>query len=216
MAYDLSGLSEILRAQGDLAAAQEKQQAALAIRNQLAEKKNAANSRLLLAIIALEDHKPSLAEAEAAETAKAFQEEKSVVEEAAAREVEARSLLALGKIPEAEIAIKRARALAAHSSPLTLGFDQTITSARLAMSKKSPPISSTLASIKNDLESSLSHAHKCGYLEYEYKLALAIGEVELRTGEIRSGRARLEALARDANEKGFYLIGRSAAVLASD
>jgi hypothetical protein len=32
------------------------------------------------------------------------------------------------------------------------------------------------------MESSLAEARRCGYLEYEYKLRLALGEIELESG----------------------------------
>jgi tetratricopeptide (TPR) repeat protein/curli biogenesis system outer membrane secretion channel CsgG len=210
IAYDLSGLSEILRAEGDLPAARRKQEEALAIRNQLGAKHGAAASRLYLAMLDLEDHRPADAEKTATETAQQFHQEKSAADEAAAEEVEARSLLAQGKISEAQAAINRARTLARGASNLPLRFDISSTSARFEMARKSPPNPSATTSAKRDLESSLAVASKCGYLEYRYKLNLALGEIELQSGEVRSGRARLETLAKDASEKGFGLIARNA------
>lgn len=210
IAYDLSGLSEILRAEGDLVAARQKQDEALAIRNQLGAKHGAAASRLYLAILDLEDHRPADAEKTATETAQQFHQEKSVADEAAAEEVEARSLLAQGKISEAQAAINRARTLAQATSNLPLTFDISATSARIRIAWKRPPNPSAVASAKKDLEPSLHVARKCRYLEYEYKLRLVLGEIELQSGEVRSGRARLETLAKDASEKGFDLIARNA------
>jgi hypothetical protein len=199
-----------LRAQGDLAAARQKQEEALAIRNQLGEKHNAAASRLYLAILDLEDRKPGNPEKVATETALEFQQEKSAADEAAAKEVSARSLLAQGKIPEAQAAINRARILAKGTSNLPLSFDISATSARIRIVTKTPPNPATTASVKKDLESSLVVARRCGYLEYEYKLLLALGETELQSGDTLQGRKRLEALEREAKEKGFGLIARNA------
>jgi len=213
IAYDLSGLSEISRAEGDLAAARQKQGEALSIRNQLGEKHNVAASRLYLAILDLENYKPGDAERIAAETAQQFHQEKSASDEAAAEEVGARSLLGQGKISEAQAAINRARTLAKGTSNLPLTFDISATSARIRIGTKTPPNPATTASLRRDLESSLAVAHKCGYLEHEYKLRLALGEIELQSSNVQQGRARLEALAREAKQRGFGLIARNAAAV---
>ena len=210
IAYDLSGLSEILRAQGDLPAARQKQEEALKIRDQLGEKHNAAASRLYLAILDLEDHRPADAEKTATETAQQFHQEKSAADEAAAEAVEARSLLVQGKISEAQAAISRARTLGKATSNLPLAFDISATSIRIRVAAKKPPNPSVNTGAKEEIESSLTAARKCGYREYEYKLLLVLGEIELQSSETRQGRARLEALAKDAKEKSFGLIARNA------
>ncbi len=135
---------------------------------------------------------------------------KSTADEAAAEEVQARSLLVQGKISEARAAANRARSLVQGASNLPLSFDISATSARVSIAGRRPPNPSAVASAKRDLQSSLAVANKCGYLEYEYKLVLALGEIELQSGETRQGRARLEALAKDASKKGFGLIARNA------
>jgi len=210
IAYDLSGLSEILRAEGKLDAAREKQEEALAIRDELGEKHNAAESRLYLAILDLEEHRPAEAEKIAAASAQQFHADKSAADEAAANEVEARSLLAQSKIAEAQAAIDQARALARGSSNLPLTFDMSATSARVKVAQQRPPDRRSTMRAKEDLESSLSLARKCGYFEYEYKQGMALGEVEGRSGEERLGRARLERIAGEASDKGFGLIARDA------
>jgi tetratricopeptide (TPR) repeat protein len=210
IAYDLSGLGEISRAEGDLATAHQEHQEALNIRNKLGEKHNAAASRLYLAIIALESQEPAEAEKIAAESADEFREEKSTTDEASAEEVRARILLAESKLPEAHAAISRATVLARGASNLPLSFDIAATSACISMAGKHPSNPSTANSAKKNLESSLAIARKCGYLEYEYKLSVALGQIELQSGDARQGRARLETIASEANSKGFKLAAREA------
>jgi|HubBroStandDraft_1064217.scaffolds.fasta_scaffold04317_7 DNA-binding winged helix-turn-helix (wHTH) protein/tetratricopeptide (TPR) repeat protein/TolB-like protein len=213
IAYDLSGLSEILRAEGNLDAARKKQEEALAIRDQLGEKHNAAESRLYLAILDLEERRPAEAEKIATASAQQFHEDKSAADEAAANEVEARSLLAQGKITESQAAIDRARALTQGNLNLPLSFEISATSARIRVAGKNPTNHFTSTSARKGLESSLSVARRCGYLEYEYKLGMALGEVELQSDEDHDGRTRLEAIAAEAHERGFGLIARSALAL---
>jgi eukaryotic-like serine/threonine-protein kinase len=213
VAYDLAGLSDILRAQGDLAAAEEQQQASLTIRNQLGEKHNMAANRLSLAVLALEERKPADARTLASEAAVEFEKDKSPDDEAAAEEVVARSFLAQGKLSEGQAAIDRTGGVARRTSNLPLTFDISATSARIKIARKNPPNPSSVVTAEKELESSLATAHKCGYLEYEYKLDLALGEIEFESGDAREGRARLEALVIDATKRGFGLIARDAAAI---
>ena len=83
------------------------------------------------------------------------------------------------------------------------------TSARIRTAK-TPVSTSAAASAEEDLESSLAVARKCGYLEYEYKLRLALGELKLQTGTVSQGRSMLQALVSDASKTGFGLIASSA------
>ena len=221
IAYDLAGLSDALRAAGDVNSARQKQEEALTIRNQLGEKHNAAASQLSLAILDIEDQKPADAEEIAVETERQFESEKLAPDEAAAREVEARALLAQGKTAGAQVAIDRARNLLRRSSNLPLGFDIAATSARIRMARlttavKYPQNLSTLSSVKRDLESALSIARRCGYREYEYKLELALSELEVKFGNSHQGRAELEALAKESKERGFGLISRDASAILTE
>lgn len=211
IAYDLSGLSGVQQAEGDLNAAQQTQQQALSLREQIGEKHNAASSRLSLAILALEDHRPADAEKLASETLQQFHQEKSPADEAIANEVFARSLLAENKLDEAQAAIGRANAAAQGATNIPLSFDLALTSARIKVAAKKSPNAAAIASAERNLETSLALARRCGYLEYEYKLELALGEIEIHSGESQQGRARLDALSKKAGEKGFKLIARDSA-----
>jgi len=211
IAYDLSAQSEILEAQGNLGAARQSQEQALSIREQIGEEHNAAISRLRLAALDLDDQKPADAERIATGAAQQFAREKSAVDEAAAEELIARGDLAQGKIPEAQAALSRARTLAKDSPNLPLNFEMIETSARIRTGK-TPVSASASASAQKDLESALALAHKCGYLEYEYKLRRALAELELRTGTASKGRSMMQSLIRDANKTGFALIASDAAL----
>jgi hypothetical protein len=48
-------------------------------------------------------------------------------------------------------------------------------------------------------------------LVYTFEARLALGELEMTSGNRASGRGRLESLLKDANERGFGLIARQAA-----
>jgi len=210
IAFDLSGLGEVSRAEGDLTAARQKQQEALAIRTQLGEKHNAAVSRLYLALLSLEEHNPAEAEKIALESGEEFKQEKSPGDEATADVMLANSLLAQGKVSEAQAAIGRAKTLSSQLTSRPLVFESSISSARIRLAGKRPPSASLVEKTRESLESQLALARKCGYLEYEYKLRLVLGEIDLESGANREGRARLETLVKDANARGFGLMAHNA------
>jgi hypothetical protein len=66
------------------------------------------------------------------------------------------------------------------------------------------------AESRKRLEPVLSEAKKYGYLYYEYQARLALGEVDLKSGNTASGRTQLAALNQDATRAGFLLIARKA------
>jgi hypothetical protein len=126
----------------------------------------------------------------------------------------ARALLAEGKLTEGQAAISRAAALSAKIPDIPLHFDIAITSARISTAGNNSSHHLPFARAEKNMESSLAEAGKYGYLEYEYKFRLALGEIELKAGKEHAGSARLEALAGDAKSKGFGLIARQAALAA--
>ena len=210
IAYDLLGLGQVYQAQDKLSAALQAEEESLKIRNQIGERYNAAASRLNLAILDLDSEKPQEAEKIAAETALEFREEKSKSDEAAAEEVSARSLLALARLDDAQTAIRRAQSLSRGESNLPLSFAIADTAARISIALKNPPVPSVAAGARKNLESALLVAQRCGYLEYQFKLNRALAENELKSGNVSEGRARLNAVVRDARSRGFFLIARQA------
>jgi len=61
------------------------------------------------------------------------------------------------------------------------------------------------------LEAVLGEAEKAGFLGQELEAGLALGEIELQSGDVVRARRRLEALERRAAAQGFGLIVRKAA-----
>lgn len=61
-----------------------------------------------------------------------------------------------------------------------------------------------------DLESLLSEAQKAGFYGLQLDARLALGEIEVQSGEVAVGRMRLEALEGEASTRGYGLIARKA------
>jgi len=55
-----------------------------------------------------------------------------------------------------------------------------------------------------------------GFLLGQFESRLALGEIEMKSGQIAAGRTRLAALEKEASEKGFILIARKAQRNAGD
>jgi len=204
----LKGLGDVLAARGDLIGAQKKYGEALAIKNQLNEKGASAEIRVALAQLAIEGGHPAVAEAPTRESAEEFRQERATDSEVSAHIVLARSLLAQGKYPAAQEAIDRAKALLNKSENLDAHFSFRITAARVRQVSARP--SDRLEAAKS-LEAVLGEAKTAGFLGHELEAGLALGEIELQSGNIVGARRRLEALERRAAAQGFGLIVRKAA-----
>ena len=54
-------------------------------------------------------------------------------------------------------------------------------------------------------------APEAGFVPLELEARLALGETEIRAGDLQAGRSRLAALEREAERKGFRILARKAA-----
>ena len=93
-----AGLGEVLLAQGDLRLARKHHEEALAIRNATGEIRTAAESRLALATLSIEEGRPADAERLARQAAQVFEGQEAVDDEALAYAVVARALLARSRV----------------------------------------------------------------------------------------------------------------------
>jgi len=211
IAYDLAGLSQVSEAENDLENARKEQEEALAIRNKIGEKHNAAQSILALAELKLEEGKPAEAEALAVQATEQLKNEKSPADEADGQIVLARCWLAEGKLSDAQKAVERAVARSRGSASRPLRFDLSMVSADVNVTDAKPPYRGAISEAEKRLRASLAEAHKCGYVGYEFKLRLALGELEMKHGQPNAGRSDLAHLMQDAKAGGFTLLARQAA-----
>jgi len=210
IAYDLSGLGDVLRAQGDLIAARQKQEEALKIRTRIGEKHNAASSALYLAQLNLDEGKLEEAEKGARQAFEELQNEKSAADEAMAQVILSEALLAQRKVSEAQSAVDQAEKLARKNTSLPLQFEVVLASSRVAMANSGKDSSRHTAENRLKVESVLTQAKRCGYLEYQYRSRLLLGEIDLHSGNTLQGQTELGVLERDASAHGFGLIARRA------
>lgn len=203
-AYTLSALGDLLLYEGDIPAARKEHEDALAIRTQLGEKGTAAEDSLALARLTLEDGHPEEALAAARTAVADFHTLKRADYEAAAHTLTARCLLQSGKLAEAKAEIQQAEKLVKtddHVAHLPVAID----SARIVAA------SGDLEAARRLLGEALSEATKANLLFFQYDARLALGELDIKSGNVAAGRARLTSLEQNARGKGFLLIARKAA-----
>lgn len=205
LAYALYVQGQILEAQGDLAGARKAHEDALAIRTRMGEKSTIAESRLRLAILSIEEGHPADAEQPAREIIPQARQEKQPDTEIFAETVLARSLLAQGKSAGADKEIKLAQGLAGRSENRLQAVDLAIIAAQVKAARGKP------ADALAQLQAPLAQATSRGVVPYEFEARLAMGQIEMKSGNASAGRAHLQSLHKDAASKGFGLIARQAA-----
>jgi tetratricopeptide (TPR) repeat protein len=206
-AFALSVLGELLLIRGDTAAAGKKYEEALAIRKDLGEKANIAETQLALATVALEEGRLSDAQANVRDAAAVFRKQKLKEDEALSDAIQAEILLASGKFTEARKQAQAASSLVIKSQDRELHFRvHTVAARTRAASGRKPEIEQATKL----LETIEAEATKEKFLPEQFESRLALAEIEMKSADPASGRARLTALEKDAHDKGFHLISRRA------
>jgi tetratricopeptide (TPR) repeat protein/tRNA A-37 threonylcarbamoyl transferase component Bud32 len=205
LAFALNNLGYVLLEQGDLTGARKNGEEALAIREQLREKGNVAYTELFLASLTIEEGRPSEGERLTQKAVDEFQAEHAANGEANARTVQARVFLGQGQPGKAQETIGRASELAQKSQSRSVRVAVQTVSAQVRASVGKP------ADARESLKATLAETEKYGFVGAQFAARLALGEIEMKSGQTIAGRARLEALEKDATEKGFTLIASKAA-----
>jgi DNA-binding winged helix-turn-helix (wHTH) protein/tetratricopeptide (TPR) repeat protein len=210
LSYALVGLGDVLRQEGDLEGARKKYEESLAARNQLGEKETAAQSRVALSLISIEEGKLDEAEHSAREAGDEFRERKAPADEATAQIVLARVLLMRRQNKSAEQAIDRALSLAQSSHSRDVHLSARIIAARIHADS-----GASVEAIR-ELREASAEARKIGFLEGDFQSRLALGEIEIHSGQAAAGRILLLALEQDAKAKNFSLVAQKAAAAISN
>jgi eukaryotic-like serine/threonine-protein kinase len=122
----------------------------------------------------------------------------------------ARALLAQGRLPEAHEAAVQAMALAGESQQVWVQLTAAIIAARVqAASGKAADVEAALEALRE----AEARARQAGGYVVELEARLAQGEVEMQAGRESVGRGHLEALAREAAERGYGFYATKAAAL---
>jgi len=188
----LSQLALIALAEDDLDGAKAFQTESLALREGIGSRN-------------LEQGQPDLAEPLALQAAATFREQKSDHLETVADSVVALSQAMLKKFPEARRAHQRASTLAP-----TVEFKQLRLTTAIMLARANALLGRTAEAIQS-LQTPLAEAVQLGLVTHQFEIRLALGEMEMQSGNAAKGRTRLSELRNDAAAKGYKLIARKAA-----
>jgi len=204
-AYVLTGLGDLHTDQGDLAAARKSYEESLALRNRAGETQTAAETKVALARLSIEEERAADAETVVRDCIHQFHEQQQADDELTATGVLIQALLAQGKRADAQKEIEAAQALTAKSQNLLVRLQFAVASARVDLTSEHPESAQRL------LEQSLQEARGHGFLGVELETRLALAELARKNGHTSAAKEQLISLEKTARAKGFGLIARKAA-----
>jgi len=210
----LDQLVDVLRERGELAKARENQREALSLAEKVGAKLPAAEARLILAELDLDEGRAAApAEPAIRDALAVFRAQKGREDELHAITVLSRCLLAQNKIADAEKVLDQARELASHSQNPQNRLEFAITDGRVkaarAQDKKS---AGELNQARSELSQCVSWARRLGFLGMEYETRLALAEIQIKANPA-IGKQYAASLEQDAGLHGFNLIAKRAAAL---
>jgi len=208
-AIALASLGDILRAEGNLEQARKYDAEAVSILDEIGDKQSSARFQLQLAELSIDEHKMADAASIANGAVEEFKRENAPRDEALANAVLARAFLAQENLSSAKSAIERATTLSEHyhDRPVELFVALTAARVRAATGSERDQVEAS-----NRLQQVLADSSRTGFLNYVFEARLALGEIELHSGNRASGRRHLESLMKDASDKSFELLAREAAI----
>ena len=133
--------------------------------------------------------------------------ENALRDEALANAVLSRALLDQGKADDARSAIDRSLALAEKYHDRQVEFFVAVTAARVGGTSNTPAARDDAVS---RLQQIIAEANRTGFVTCAFEARLALGEIEILSGNRSSGLAHLESLRKEANDRGLGLIAREA------
>jgi tetratricopeptide (TPR) repeat protein len=192
-------------AQGQLPEARKSYEEALALQSEVGDKVGIARIRYFLGSLAVHENRMADAEASLREAAAQFRELKASDEEGSAMGMRARALVAQKNTRDADATIQEAMRLVRDSRNRVSIFEVDLATAHVeAANGRHAAAATRLRKLQNDAK---------GFLGFELDAALALGEVEVASGQTVQGRARLQDVEKQAAAKGFLLTARQAAAV---
>jgi eukaryotic-like serine/threonine-protein kinase len=204
----LAGLGRVYQIEGDLAAARKSEERAEAIFEEIGDKTHAMESRLQLAKIFLDEGRIGAGQQTAEAAVEAFVQTGAKRDETAAYLVLSRTLLAQGKVAEASKIIDKAVTAAKQTHFRELEVTANITAANV-LAGSGRPQDRKEAALR--LDRLIAEASNAGYVDAEMEARLALGRVEMQSGDRIDGIDHLNALEKDAATAGYRLIAQTAA-----
>jgi eukaryotic-like serine/threonine-protein kinase len=203
----LLSLGRALRLQGKTSDAREKESEAVSAFEEIGDKQSAARARLMLAELLLDEGKLQQAKLSSSSAADEFVREKAARDAALAFAVLSEVLLRDGNLIEARKSIEHAESYLSQCGDREAELRVAISDARIQA------VSGELArnGATRTLREIAIKANRLGFVPYELEPRLAIAEIEVNLGDQTNARSHLEALRKEATDRGFGLIAIKAA-----
>jgi eukaryotic-like serine/threonine-protein kinase len=204
----LDGAASVLRMEGDTEGARKRYKEAISIFEEVGDRSEEAHVRLHLAEILLDEGKGAEAESLARQSADVFGETRAGRYLVEANLLQSNAMAAQGRNAEARLRIEQVTKAATDSHNRRLELKVAITTARIQADSASPR---EVADSVKRLHRIISDAGEATFVDLTLDARLALGEIELSSGNRVGGSADLEALEKDAKNGGFLLMARKAA-----
>ena len=201
-AYD--GLGSTYESAGDLNAARKNYELAVNLSKELGMKPLIAEDEVSLAGILTEQGEPASAEKLCREAREEFRKEQDVDDEIYAEACLVDAFLAQNKTVQAQSEIASSKDLPQKSQHIEFRLDWDIARARAAAA------AGDTAAAKSVLQTAILDAKAKNYRGLEFEGRLALGETEMKSGEVVEGSTLLASLEKEARAKGFLGIARKA------
>lgn len=202
-AYALYGLAETFAAQGDLKGSRTRHEEALALRTKMGEQGLAAESRLALARLALEEQNAPLAMGEASAAEEELKKQGENDQAWAGEALRAECLIMTKKPGDAKSIVARLHAQLDRIQDIDLRLGSLAAVSKVERSLGDGNLAQEgLARVANEAE-------KYGYSQHQLaaEIALASGD-----RDVQKARTRLVKVERDARSRGLELLARHAAL----
>src|SRR5690242_6378954 len=206
----LMGLGRVLRVQGDSHGAWENETRAKEVFQEVGDKTPEARAELHLAQLLLD-------RGENAEALKAIERAQDLLskttsprDDATAKILLSQTLLASGQISEARESISPALQFAERSRDLDIQLMSRVMAARIDAAAGNPAQRRQAAKQLN----AVAQQAKAAQFAYPgWEARLTVGELELKSGNAKSGRTLLQVLQEEASSQGFLLIVQKAGMV---
>jgi len=200
-------MGDLFQAEGRLSEARQKRSESLQVRLQIADKLGSVNNQVALAESSIEEGHPAEAVEPLRRAITDLKELKSEDDEALAYPVLAHALLLTGNPAEALKTTDSGAGVASKTRNRMVKFAFAIAEAQAkAANGQVAPAAEGLTRIVVETKQS-------GFVGYEFEARLALAEVQLRSAQTATARARLALVEKDARDRGFLLIARKAGSL---
>jgi tetratricopeptide (TPR) repeat protein len=205
-AIALLSLGRALRLQGRILEAGKAESESVSIFEEIGDKQSAARARLIMAELLLDDGKLQQAQLNAISAADEFVREKAARDAALAYAIVSQVRLREGNLAAAQEAVQQAATYLSKCSDREVELVVAISEARIqAVSGGDATDSAT-----KNLQEIATKANRLGFVPYELEPRLALAEIAVNLGDRVSAKSQLEALRKEAAERGFGLIALKA------